>query len=219
MPYIIAKFAILCTTLLSCYGSEDVHQNVKVPLNPERFLDVTGNLLNFDHLGGGNLAYESKLNMSINPGCLINNCTLINGNEVTVVNVTVHDAPVQDDEQHWLWSVIGRPTVQAAITKPNDVAKIRWADIFDSSRKHFDKSISFETTPLYSGAVMLMNIIEFDDKHDQAKIEKSTHRPVIYPTINFRWTRNVIENTDKRLAIEFIGTNYTSALNDKTSKA
>ena len=96
--------------------------------------------------------------MSINPGCLINNCTLINGNEVTVVNVTVHDAPVQDDEQHWLWSVIGRPTVQAAITKPNDVAKIRWADIFDSSKKHFDKSISFETNPLYSGAVMLMNV-------------------------------------------------------------
>ena len=105
-----------------------------------------------------NLILVFQLNMSINPGCLINNCTLINGNEVTVVNVTVHDAPVQDDEQHWLWSVIGRPTVQAAITKPNDIAKIRWADIFDSSKKHFDKSISFETNPLYSGAVMLMNV-------------------------------------------------------------
>ena len=64
MPYIIAKFAILCTALLSCSGSEDVHQNVKVPLNPERFLDVTGNLLNFDHLGGGDLAYESKVRIS-----------------------------------------------------------------------------------------------------------------------------------------------------------
>lgn len=63
-----------------------------------------------------------------------------------------------------------------------------------------------------------MNIIEFDDKHDKAKLEESTHRPVIYPTINFRWTRNVIENTDKRLAIEFIGSNYTSALNDTSLK-
>ena len=61
MPYIIAKFAILCTALFSCYGTRDVHQNVKVPLNPERFLDVTGSLLSFDHLGGENLAYESKV--------------------------------------------------------------------------------------------------------------------------------------------------------------
>ena len=64
MPYNIAKLAILCTALLSCYGTEDVHKNVKVPLNPERFLDVTGSLLNIDHLGGGDLAYESKVRIS-----------------------------------------------------------------------------------------------------------------------------------------------------------
>ena len=61
MPFIMAKFAILCTALFSCSGTEDVHQNIKVPLNPERFLDVTGNLLNLDHLGEGDLAYESRV--------------------------------------------------------------------------------------------------------------------------------------------------------------
>ena len=63
MPYNIAKLAILCTALLSCYGTEDAHKNVNVPLNPERFLDVTGSLLNIDHLGGGDLAYESRVSM------------------------------------------------------------------------------------------------------------------------------------------------------------
>merc|ERR1712018_34724 len=59
--------------------------------------------------------YVSKVSMSVNPGCSYNNCTLANGIQVSIVNVTVKDTPVQSYEQHWIWSVIGRPTVQTAI--------------------------------------------------------------------------------------------------------
>ena len=96
--------------------------------------------------------------MSINPGCSINNCTLVSGKKVSVINVTVHDDPVQDDEQHWLWSVIGRPTVQAAITPPDDRAKMDWSSILSST--NFSNSISYIKEPFYSGAVMLMNVCE-----------------------------------------------------------
>ena len=68
--------------------------------------------------------------MSVNPGCSYNNCTLPNGAQVSVVNVTVKDNPEQTDEQHWIWSVIGRPTVQTAITPPDAIASIDWKSIF-----------------------------------------------------------------------------------------
>ena len=96
--------------------------------------------------------------MSINPGCSFNNCTLASGIQVSVINVTVHDTPVQDEEQHWLWSVIGRPTVQTAITPPYDSTKIDWGSIFDTNVTHLGGSISYEATPFYSGAIMLMNV-------------------------------------------------------------
>ena len=98
--------------------------------------------------------------MSINPGCSINNCTLVSGKKVSVINVTVHDDPVQDDEQHWLWSVIGRPTVQAAITQPDDRVTMDWSSILSMDKDNFNNSISYINEPLYSGAVMLMNVRE-----------------------------------------------------------
>ena len=69
--------------------------------------------------------------MSINVGCALNNCTLIDGKQVSVINVTVADEPAQELEQHWIWSVIGRPTVQAAITGPGNYAFVNWSSIFN----------------------------------------------------------------------------------------
>ena len=100
--------------------------------------------------------YKSKVSMSVNPGCAYNNCTLANGVQVSIVNVTVKDNPQQNDEQHWIWSVIGRPTVQTAITPPNDIAHMQWKSIFDTSP--VGKSIKYENPPFYTGAVMLMNV-------------------------------------------------------------
>jgi hypothetical protein len=53
--------------------------------------------------------------MSVNPGCKYRNCTLPNGPTVSLVNLTISDSPVQPREHHWLWSVIGHPTLQVTI--------------------------------------------------------------------------------------------------------
>jgi hypothetical protein len=140
---------ILSTAVTSCHGAEDIHVEVEQPL------DVTENMLKIDFLTDHE-EYRSKISMSINSGCTYNNCTLANGSEVSIVNVTVGDDPAQEEEQHWVWSVIGRPTVQAAITRPGDVTSVRWSSIFDKS--DIGKSILYDSKPLYTGAVMLMNV-------------------------------------------------------------
>jgi len=151
--------------------------------------------------------YVSKVSMSVNPGCSFNNCTLGNGLQVSIVNVTVKDTPEQSYEQHWLWSVIGRPTVQTAITPGNDVTRFNWKSIFDKSPD--GKSIHYENDPFYSGAVMLMNLIEFDDPKNTMNAS-GTSKPIVYSLMNFRWNREIIEETDERIAIRFIGSNYTN---------
>jgi len=154
--------------------------------------------------------YVSKVSMSVNPGCSYNNCTLANGIQVSIVNVTVKDTPVQSYEQHWIWSVIGRPTVQTAITPSNDVTRIQWKSIFDTSP--VGKSIHYEDPPYYTGAVMLVNLIEFDDPKNTMNAS-GTSEPIVYSLVNFRWNREIIEDTDERIAIRFIGTNYTNVHN------
>ncbi len=140
---------IFASLIPSRKASKDLHIKVEEPL------DVTGSLFDIDFTDETD-EYSSRVNMSINPGCMYNNCTLTSGIQVSIINVTVQDDPQQDVEQHWLWSVIGRPTVQAAITPPDDHVNIQWAAIFDTSDT--GKSVQYQENPFYSGAVMLMNV-------------------------------------------------------------
>lgn len=94
--------------------------------------------------------------MSLNPGCYYRNCTLPTGPTVSLVNLTVLDNPVQAVEYRWLWSVIGHPTLQAAITEPGDKIKIKWNSIFGFGP--LDNSINYEKGPIYSAALMLLNV-------------------------------------------------------------
>ena len=149
--------------------------------------------------------------MSINVGCALNNCTLLDGKQVSVINVTVADEPAQEHEQHWIWSVIGRPTVQAAITSPGNYAYVNWSLIFNTD--DMGRSILYKDSPHYSGAVMLMHLIEFDDPDDCGILEKSPKPPVVYPIVNFHWKRRILEDSTERLAVQFIGSNYSSPLN------
>ena len=94
--------------------------------------------------------------MSLNPGCTFTNCSVITGPTVSLINLTVVDEPVQSVEYHWLWSVIGHPTLQGAVTEPGDRANINWNAIFGSGS--IDKSIQYFEKPMYSGAIMLLNV-------------------------------------------------------------
>lgn len=138
----------LLALVLGAQATKDLHKTVEEPL------DVTQGLYAVDFMEEHD--YSSKVNMSLNPGCAYNNCTLVSGIQVSIINLTIYDDPQQDEEQHWLWSVIGRPTIQTAITPIGDVPEIRWSSIFDSS--DMQKSIKYEKEPFYSGAVMLMNV-------------------------------------------------------------
>ena len=57
-------------------------------------------------------------------------------------------------------------------------------------------------------------LTEFDDPNDCGILEKSPKAPVIYPIVNFHWKRRILENSDQRLAVQFIGSNYSSPLNE-----
>lgn len=202
----MASWKLLITNLVlffttTCLCTNDLYEKEQVPLDLDNVLRVE---LHTEP------EYQSKVDMSINPGCSINNCTLVSGKKVSVINVTVHDDPVQDDEQHWLWSVIGRPTVQAAITPPDDRATMDWSSILSMDKDNFSNSISYTKEPFYSGAVMLMNLIEFEYPNETAGISNNPTKAAIFPIVNFHWDREIIENTDDRIAIRFMGTNYTS---------
>ena len=78
-----------------------------------------------------NLLLVFQIHVSINPGCNIDGCKLKNGTVgVTVANLTVLDDPSQHHEFHWVWSVIGHPVIQAAVTAKDSIAHVDWSAIF-----------------------------------------------------------------------------------------
>ena len=81
------------------------------------------------------------------------------GTQISIVNVTVSESPALEKEQHWIWSVIGHPTIQTALTKPGDVPEIKWGPLIKNG--DISNSITYQGKPFYSGAVMLMNVIIF----------------------------------------------------------
>ena len=48
---------------------------------------------------------------------------------VTVANLSIADTPAQEHEFHWVWSVIGHPVIQAAVTEAGSVADVDWPAI------------------------------------------------------------------------------------------
>ena len=57
-----------------------------------------------------------------------------------------------------------------------------------------------------------LQLIEFDDPKNTLN-SSGVNEPIVYSMMNFRWNRQIIETTDERIAIRFIGTNYTSVHN------
>ena len=78
---------------------------------------------------------------------------------ITIANLTVKDNPSRSTGYQWMWSVIGHPTIQAAITKPGNFLMVDWNAIFgDGSTKSLWKAIKYHERPLYSSAVMLTKV-------------------------------------------------------------
>lgn len=57
-----------------------------------------------------------------------------------------------------------------------------------------------------------MQLIEFDDPEDEVDLSKSPS--IIWPIVNFRWKREILELTEERIAVQFLGTNYTTVNNE-----
>ncbi|TRY67324.1 hypothetical protein TCAL_11130 [Tigriopus californicus] len=150
---------------------------------------------------------KHTLESTFNPGCLMTTCNR-NGS-VSVFNLTIVDDPVQAQEHHWVWSVIKHPTIQVALTPPGDRVRIDWGALFGFG--DMASAIDYENAPDYSAAIMLANLIEFDDQTDNAFIHDEKPSVLVYPLLNFNWKRVMIENTTQRLAYGFIGQNYSSA--------
>ena len=80
---------------------------------------------------------------------------------VTIANLTVTDNPPRATGYQWMWSVIGHPTIQAAITTPGDFLLVDWAKIFGNPFKSLWKAIKYHERPKYSSAVMLTKVCFF----------------------------------------------------------
>ena len=76
----------------------------------------------------------------------------------SVANLTVRDTPSGPLEHHWLWSVIGHPTVQLALTEPNDDIDIDWSALLGKNGGDLDSAIVYSQAPKYSAAIMLANV-------------------------------------------------------------
>ena len=77
---------------------------------------------------------------------------------ITIANLTVKDNPSRSTGYQWMWSVIGHPTIQAAITKPGNFLIVDWNAIFGDPMKSLWKAIKYHERPLYSSAVMLTKV-------------------------------------------------------------
>ena len=82
---------------------------------------------------------------------------------MSVANLTILDDPAGDVEHHWIWSVIGHPSVQLALTDPpsdvgdSDYVEIDWAALLGLTGS-IDTSIVYKDPPKYSAAIMLANV-------------------------------------------------------------
>lgn len=108
----------------------------------------------------------SRLFYDVNPGCPLPACALnLTGSAVTLANFSVtvgvdegqDPAPASNSETHWLWSVIGRPTLQVALTPAHTVARVDWAGLLGGGGR-LDDSVSYSQRPDYSAAVTMANV-------------------------------------------------------------
>ena len=77
---------------------------------------------------------------------------------VTIANLTVKDNQPRRIEYQWMWSVIGHPTIQAAITTPGNFLLVDWSKIFGNPMKSLWKAIKYYEHPKCSSAVMLTKV-------------------------------------------------------------
>ena len=79
---------------------------------------------------------------------------------ITIANLTVKDNPSRSTGYQWMWSVIGHPTIQAAITNPGNFLTVNWNAIWGGgSTGSLWKAIKYQERPVYSSAVMLTKVI------------------------------------------------------------
>jgi len=157
--------------------------------------------------------YASKISMSINHGCPYTDCSLHNGTVgITVANISISDDPQQEYEYHWLWSVIGHPAIQAAITQQNSLLKIDWSAIFGLGGA--GHAIGYQPVPpFYSAAIMISKLIEFNDTDNSGRLDSKVNQQFVrtYDLIHFDWRRMVMENSTDRMAIGLVTQKYNSS--------
>ena len=79
---------------------------------------------------------------------------------ITIANLTIKDNPSRSTGYQWMWSVIGHPTIQAAITNPGNFLTVNWNAIWGGgSTGSLWKAIKYQERPVYSSAVMLTKVM------------------------------------------------------------
>ncbi len=159
-----------------------------------------------------------RLRADVNPGCGLPECS---SGRVTVANVTVAHSPGHDNnpddprQHHWLWAVVGRPTIQAALTQGDNDARVDWGRLMVGS--DIDGSIEFASKPDFAAAVMFSAITECDvsnehNSHNSTapSFSSSSSSCVYFPLERLSWRRTGLEKTSSRAAIAFVGENYTA---------
>ena len=97
-----------------------------------------------------------KIYLDVNSGCTLPVC-IKNATQITVANLTVADKPNEERQHQYIWSVIKHPSVQVALTRPGNEARIDWSQLFGMEGS-LDSSIGYQDEPDYSAAIMLANV-------------------------------------------------------------
>merc|ERR1712029_451798 len=71
--------------------------------------------------------------------------------------------------------------------------------------------IDYNVTPIYSSAIMMTRLIEFNDTDNTGRMDspENMRDSRAYNLVNFTWERVLIENSADRVAIQLVTNNYT----------
>ncbi|KAL0269738.1 UNVERIFIED_CONTAM: hypothetical protein PYX00_007373 [Menopon gallinae] len=114
-----------------------------------------------------------------------------------------------NDTLHYIWDFYGKPTMFVALTEPNATATFNWTEY-----AALKQSVSFDSEPHYTFALVVNNVIEFNDVDDTGIMTPSTES-VSYDTQRFAWTVVALMNgTSEKdfVSLDMRSTNYTDGM-------
>lgn len=143
-----------------------------------------------------------KLEVELNPDC-VNQLNTTICEKYILVHVT---AKSEVNTLHYLFELIGKPTVFVARTPNNSTLNITWSEIEGSN-----KAINFSSDPDYVFATVIDKIVLFNDTNDTSNYSDPSNNNVMnFNPLSLRWDIvNLTESDGKKVQLEVNATHIS----------